>query len=51
MIVCAKLIQYSLENNLIPHWDADNEPSAKLALKLGFTSPERYNAYYWYVEE
>ena len=50
MFVCAKLIQYSLENNLIPHWDADNEPSAKLAMKLGFTNPENYNAYFWYEE-
>ena len=50
MIVCAKLIQYSLEKNLIPHWDADNEPSTKLALKLGFTKPERYDAYYWLEE-
>lgn len=47
MISCAKLIEYSLQEGLIPHWDADNEPSAKLALKLGFTKPEKYNAYYW----
>ena len=50
MIVCAKLIQYSLENYLVPHWDADNEPSAKLAIKLGFTKPEHYDAYYWLEE-
>ena len=47
MISSAALIQYSLENGLEPHWDADNEPSAKLALKLGFTKPEKYNAYIW----
>lgn len=46
LIICAKLIEYSLQNDLIPHWDADNEPSAKLALKLGFSQPEKYNAYY-----
>ena len=48
MISCAKLIEYSLQEELIPHWDADNEPSAKLAMKLGFTKPEKYNAYYWF---
>jgi GNAT superfamily N-acetyltransferase len=47
-IICAKLIEYSLNNNLVPHWDADNEPSIKLALKLGFTQPERYNGYIWF---
>lgn len=47
MIACAKLIEYSLMASYIPHWDADNEPSAKLALKLGFTDPERYFAYFW----
>ncbi len=47
MISCAKLIEYSLEKGLVPHWDADNEPSAKLALKLGYTEPEKYNAYFW----
>lgn len=47
MISCARLIEYSLLQGLVPHWDADNEPSAKLALKLGFIKPEKYNAYYW----
>ena len=47
MISAAALIQYSLEKELVPHWDADNPPSAKLASKLGFTKPEEYNAYYW----
>lgn len=47
LITCAKLIEYSLSKGLIPHWDADNEPSAKLALKLGFTKPERYFSYFW----
>ncbi|MBK5112662.1 MAG: GNAT family N-acetyltransferase [Candidatus Heimdallarchaeota archaeon] len=48
MISCAKLIEYSLQQGLVPHWDADNEPSAKLALKLGFTEPEKYHAYFWF---
>ncbi|NHK31150.1 MAG: GNAT family N-acetyltransferase [Asgard group archaeon] len=47
LIICAKIIEYSLQNNLVPHWDADNEPSAKLAIKLGFTEPEKYKAYFW----
>ena len=47
MISCAKLIEYSLQQGLVPHWDADNKPSAKLAKKLGFTKPEKYNAYFW----
>lgn len=50
MISAAKLIQYSLENGLTPHWDADNPPSAKLATKLGFSNPEEYNIYYWLEE-
>ena len=50
-IICAKLIEYSLQNNLEPHWDADNEPSAKLAIKLGYTNPEKYFAYYWIGEK
>jgi GNAT superfamily N-acetyltransferase len=47
VITSAKLIQYSLERGLIPHWDADNPPSARLAKKLGFTQPEEYRTYYW----
>jgi RimJ/RimL family protein N-acetyltransferase len=47
LIVCAKIIEYSLQNNLVPHWDADNEPSAKLAHKLGYINPEKYKAYFW----
>ncbi|MGY5876956.1 MAG: GNAT family N-acetyltransferase [Candidatus Thorarchaeota archaeon] len=50
MISAARLIQYCLENGMIPHWDADNPPSAKLATKLGFTQPEEYNGYYWLAE-
>lgn len=39
---CAALIEYSLENGLIPHWDAQDERSVNLALKLGYSNPERY---------
>ncbi|MFW9924185.1 MAG: GNAT family N-acetyltransferase [Candidatus Thorarchaeota archaeon] len=44
-IVCAALIKESLENNLQPNWDADNEISVRLALKLGFSEPINYEAY------
>lgn len=43
--VCAALIKESLEKGITPHWDADNEISAKLALKLGFTDPINYSAF------
>jgi len=39
---CAALIEHSLENGLIPHWDAQDERSVNLALKLGYVNPERY---------
>lgn len=43
-ITAAYLIEYSLMNGYIPHWDAANEISTNLALKLGFTEPEYYKA-------
>jgi GNAT superfamily N-acetyltransferase len=43
----AALIEHSLENGLEPHWDAQNEPSIKMALKLGYTDPVQYDIYYW----
>ncbi|MFX0115150.1 MAG: GNAT family N-acetyltransferase [Candidatus Hodarchaeota archaeon] len=46
-VACAKLIEYCLERNIKPHWDAANERSAKFALKLGYTDPESYKCYYW----
>ncbi len=47
MISAAQLIRHSLQEDLTPHWDADNPPSAKLAKKLGFTNPEVYHTYFW----
>jgi hypothetical protein len=44
---CAALIEYSLENGLVPHWDAANEASVDLALKLGYTDPDPWYAYSW----
>jgi hypothetical protein len=46
-IASAALIEHSLENGLVPHWDAQNEPSIKIALKLGYTDPVQYDIYYW----
>lgn len=45
-VVSAALIEYGLERNLIPHWDAANEPSVKLALKLGYSNPKTWEAFY-----
>ena len=46
-IASAALIEHSLENGLEPHWDAQNEPSIKIAIKLGYTDPVQYDIYYW----
>jgi hypothetical protein len=46
-VTCAKLIEHCLERSIKPHWDAANERSVKLALKLGYTDPEPYKCYYW----
>ncbi|MHA2297056.1 MAG: GNAT family N-acetyltransferase [Candidatus Hodarchaeales archaeon] len=46
-IVAAKIIEYCLERDIEPHWDAANEISVKLALKLGYTDPEPYKCFYW----
>lgn len=45
--VSAALIQYGLEKGLVPHWDAANESSTKLALKLGYSSPKTWEAFYY----
>ena len=41
------LIKYCLENNIEPHWDAANEASVQMALKIGYTDPESYKIYAW----
>ncbi len=46
-VVGAKLIEHGLLNNIEPHWDAANQASVKLALKLGYSNPEPYNCYTW----
>ena len=45
-VVSAALMIHALENGLVPHWDAANEASVGLALKLGYTNPEPWEAYY-----
>ncbi len=46
--MCAHLIEYSLENDYDPRWDAANKPSVGLALKLGYTDPEEHELMiYW----
>jgi len=41
------LIEYCLNNAIEPHWNAANEPSVRMALKLGYTNPEEYYVYEW----
>jgi RimJ/RimL family protein N-acetyltransferase len=48
--VCAALIKHGLEKKLVPHWDAANEPSVKLALKLGYSNPKEWESYYYKPE-
>ncbi len=46
--LAAHLIEYSLENDFDPRWDAANQPSVELALKLGYTNPEKHELMvYW----
>ena len=45
-VASAALIIYALENGITPHWDAANEVSVRLALKLGYTDPDPWEAYY-----
>jgi hypothetical protein len=45
-VASAALIIHALENGLTPHWDAANEASVHLALKLGYTNPDHWEAYY-----
>ena len=49
--VSAALMSHALENGLVPQWDAANEASIELALKLGYTDPDRWEAYYLKPED
>ncbi|TFG15515.1 GNAT family N-acetyltransferase [Candidatus Thorarchaeota archaeon] len=44
--VSATLIEYALENDMVPHWDASNLASIRLAEKLGYSDPISWEAYY-----
>jgi hypothetical protein len=45
-IASAALIIHALENNIVPQWEAANDSSTQLALKLGYTDPEPWEVYY-----
>ena len=45
-VVSAALIVHALENDFVPYWDAVNETSISLALKLGYSDPDRWEAFY-----
>jgi hypothetical protein len=45
-IVAAATILSALEQELIPHWDAANERSARLAMRLGFKATGSYSTHY-----
>ena len=45
-VASAALIIHALEYGLTPYWDAENEASIHLALKLGYTDPDYWEAYY-----
>ena len=44
---CIALLEYCLENNLTPEWDAQNEASVGLAKKLGYTEKEKWKLFYY----
>jgi len=43
---CVALLEHGLKNGLVPCWDAANEASVKIALKLGYANPDPYKAYF-----
>ncbi|MFX1252792.1 MAG: GNAT family N-acetyltransferase [Promethearchaeota archaeon] len=50
-IACAHLITECLQHGIKPHWDAMNDMSVNLALKLGYTDPEPYKLYGWFTKK
>jgi len=44
--LACKLLKWSLEYDMDPHWDAANKESCKLAEKLGYVQTGTYVAYY-----
>jgi GNAT superfamily N-acetyltransferase len=45
-IVSAKLLEFCLLNGLIPVWDAHNDYSIKLAYRLGFSNPQKWDCFF-----
>ncbi|KXH71499.1 MAG: hypothetical protein AM326_11770 [Candidatus Thorarchaeota archaeon SMTZ-45] len=45
-VASAALLIHALENGIVPQWDAANEASINLALKLGYINPDPWEAYY-----
>jgi RimJ/RimL family protein N-acetyltransferase len=45
-IVSAATIKKAIEQKLVPHWDAANERSARLAMRLGFKPAGSYYTHY-----
>jgi GNAT superfamily N-acetyltransferase len=50
-VVSAALLVYALEHGITPHWDAENQASLHLALKLGYVEPDYWDAYYQKAQE
>ncbi|MFW9794887.1 MAG: GNAT family N-acetyltransferase [Candidatus Thorarchaeota archaeon] len=44
--VSAALMVHAIERGITPYWDAANETSIQLALKLGYTDPDPWEAFY-----
>jgi hypothetical protein len=45
-VVAASTIKKAISNNLIPHWDAANQGSARLAIRLGYRPAGSYSTSY-----
>ena len=45
--VAVEIIEYCLENDIEPHWDADSKVSRDFAVKLGYSNPQPYLCFYW----
>jgi RimJ/RimL family protein N-acetyltransferase len=45
LAAAAAFIEFCLEHEIEPCWDAHNEPSVQLATKLGFVRPRPYTSY------
>lgn len=46
LVVAAQTILQAIGQDLIPHWDAANQPSARLAMRLGYKQVGSYHTHY-----